>query len=169
MDLSGHGWNLASLKDLEPVFQRIKATLTDLKMNNITASLDTESDLSILEYLATTFANAPVLKSVNCNENAIGTRGIACLKPLLLKTLVTDLHFEICGLAKADGATLRSILANPSVPRQLQQLSLGANQNQRLHSPSWIWRQLELFECKVASLCQTFFVHCKNCVCKPMS
>lgn len=128
LDLSCRAWRVDSLKVLEPIFLQVKDTLINLKIDDIIVSLPTAEGLATFEYLAVVFSDAPALKWVNLNHNAIGSRGIASLLPLLTNTSVTTFLFENCGLAEADCASFRDLLASPSSSRQLQELSLSRNQ-----------------------------------------
>lgn len=124
LDISSRAWLLESLQALQPVLSQVVCTLRTLKIDDIIASLPTAEGLASLEYLAETFATAPLLTTVNVNDNAVGTRGIAVLRPLLQNPAVTNLSLENCGLAEADGASLKDILRQ----NHLQSLSVGRNQ-----------------------------------------
>jgi Ran GTPase-activating protein (RanGAP) involved in mRNA processing and transport len=128
LDLSCHAWRVDSLIILEPIFLQIKENLINLKIDDIIASLPTDEGLATFVYLATVFSDAPALKFVNLNDNAIGTRGITGLLPLLSNASVTSIFLDNNGLAEADGESLRDLMTDPSIPRQLQRLSLNRNQ-----------------------------------------
>ena len=128
LDLSCRAWPVDSLQKLEPLFLQVKGALINLKIDDIIASLLTADGLASLEFLAVVFSDAPNLKWVNLSDNAIGTRGIACLSPLLTNASVTSFFLENCGLAEADGSTFRDLLVDPSNPRSLRELSLSRNQ-----------------------------------------
>lgn len=134
LDLSCRAWPLESLQALQPVLDQVALTVRTLNIDDIIASLPTEQGLASLEYLAQTFATSPLLSKVNLNDNAVGTRGIACLRPLLTNKSVTSLSLENCGIAEADGADLRDIILARSNDKTaassctLQSLSTGRNQ-----------------------------------------
>ena len=128
LNLSGRAWRLQSLKILEPIFILIKSTLRVLLIDDIIASLETKEGLECLEYLAGMFSDAAQLTRVNLNDNAIGSRGIESITPLLRNSSIVSFSLENCGLSKADGAALEKHLATDSAERKLKELSLGRNQ-----------------------------------------
>jgi Ran GTPase-activating protein (RanGAP) involved in mRNA processing and transport len=129
LNLSCRAWRLESLKALDQLFPQIKTNVRVLLIDDIIASLPTEEGLACFEYLAGIFCDAPLLNRVNLNDNAIGSRGITCLRPLLTNPSVTALSLENCGLAEADGAFLKELLTtSDSNGRRLLELSLSRNQ-----------------------------------------
>jgi hypothetical protein len=128
LDLSGRPWRLESLHILEPVFLAVRETVINLNIEDIIASLETDVGLAVFGYLATIFSEAPALKWVNFNNNAIGTRGIDMLLPLLSNASVHTFLFGNCGLAAADAQTLRDLLTNSDTPRRMQELYFYRNQ-----------------------------------------
>jgi Ran GTPase-activating protein (RanGAP) involved in mRNA processing and transport len=68
------------------------------------------------------------LKRVNLNDNAVGYRGIKCIRRLLQNSSIDSFFLENCGLSAEDGAGLKEILTTECVGRKLRELSLGRNQ-----------------------------------------
>lgn len=124
LDLSGRAWPIEGLQLLRPVLDQVCASVRILKFDDITASLPTADGLASLGFLAKIFGTAPLLTTVSLNDNAVGTRGIDQLRPLLTNPSVTSLSLENIGMAEADCADLRAILAC----RSLQSLWTGRNQ-----------------------------------------
>ena len=128
LDISCRAWRPQSLKILHPVLVKIKPTLKVLLIDDIIASLPTDEGLACFEYIAEIFSDASQLTRVNLNDNAIGSRGIQCLRPLLTNPSVTSLSLQNCGLAEADGEVLKKLLTADGTGRTLRELSLGRNQ-----------------------------------------
>lgn len=128
LNLSCRAWRIGSLKILEPIFMKVKETVRTLLIDDIIASLPTEEGLSCFEYIAGIFSAAPQLNRVNLNDNAIGSRGIKYLRPLLTNASVIALSLENCGLAESDGAILKELLLAEGTSRKLLELSLSRNQ-----------------------------------------
>lgn len=128
LDLSCRAWRIESLKVLHPILIQVKTTLRVLLVNDIIASLSTEVGLACFEYLAGIFFDAPLLTRFHLDDNAIGSRGIKVLHPLLTNSSVTSLSFENCGLAEDDAAILKDILTAEGAGRTLLELSLSRNQ-----------------------------------------
>lgn len=134
LDLSGLAWRVESLRVLTPLFRTVAPTLRTLLVDDIVASLPTEDGLATLEFVAQSFGYAnnntnnnnttdtintntnttPLLTTVNLNDNAIGTRGIAVLQPLLQHPTVTSWYFQNTGIAQHDAITLRDLFRHNS-------------------------------------------------------
>jgi Ran GTPase-activating protein (RanGAP) involved in mRNA processing and transport len=128
LNLSCRAWRLKSLKILEPVLLQIKATVRVLLIDDIIASLNTEEGLACLGFIAGLFTDATQLTRVNLNDNAIGCRGIQCIRPLLQNSNIVSFSLENCGLSESDGADLGDLLTTACVGRKLRELSLSRNQ-----------------------------------------
>jgi len=81
--------------------------------------------LAVLELLAVTFHDAPKLHTVNLADNALGTRGITVIRPLLQNARVQSWNFYNNGLAAADAETLLQQFHGST---NLTSLALGRNQ-----------------------------------------
>jgi Ran GTPase-activating protein (RanGAP) involved in mRNA processing and transport len=135
LDLSGRAWPLSSLQVLEAFFEaHVVDTVRVLKIDDIIASLPTVDGLASLRWFARVFQHAPVAV-LNLNDNALGTRGMAEIRPLLSNPHIRHLALDNVGISEAVVATLATILSHSSGddpdtpgPLQLQSLSLGRNQ-----------------------------------------
>jgi Ran GTPase-activating protein (RanGAP) involved in mRNA processing and transport len=131
IDLSCRAWPVASLRELEPVFLKVRDTVHTLKFDDIIASLDTDAGLESLRYLASIFGevntNAPSkITTLILNDNAIGSRGVEQLRPLLQGCSISRLYFNNCGMSQEVAQLLKEML----LPRadSLQALALSRNQ-----------------------------------------
>jgi Ran GTPase-activating protein (RanGAP) involved in mRNA processing and transport len=131
LDVSGRAWRVQVLQVLEPLLERIALTVHTLKIDDITASLETSLGLATFEYIAQIFGGAPNLRRVNLDDNAIGQRGVERLLPLLKNVHVTDWSLENTGLGAEDGLVLCEALVetndNDTMSCRLQALRTGRN------------------------------------------
>lgn len=174
LDLGGRAWKVNVLNALDDVFQQIQSTVQQLLLDDIIASLDTDTGLETLEYLAQTFANAPHLEEVNLSDNAVGIRGLNMLLPLFHVNNVSDEEtkdkvkggdtgaggrsstaivkkwsFYNCGMSEEVALVLKDVLL-PHAPT-LTVLNLGRNQigpmgAQHMRTLLQQAHQLEVFE-----------------------
>jgi hypothetical protein len=86
---------------LDFLFSKIHASLRELKVDDITATLPTEQGLQSLGYLSETFAKFewPSLATVNLNDTAVGLRGIQALHSLWRIPSLRHLHLQNIGLS----------------------------------------------------------------------
>jgi hypothetical protein len=83
------------------LFSKIRASLRELKVDDITATLPTEQGLQSLGYLSDAFAKFewPSLATVNLNDTAVGLRGIQALHSLWRIPSLRHLHLQNIGLS----------------------------------------------------------------------
>jgi Ran GTPase-activating protein (RanGAP) involved in mRNA processing and transport len=115
-------WKVEALRELKGVMASIASTVVCLKIDDIVASLDTETGLATYQYLADAFRGAPQLGDVDLSDNAMGTRGMDILQPLLRNK--RGVSFHNCGLAVQDCETLYNLYKGSG----LRSLDLGRNQ-----------------------------------------
>jgi hypothetical protein len=121
LDLSCRQWPLATLQAVALFLDEISKTVVILKFDDMIAGLKTDDGLATLEFLATTFRDSPV-HELCLNDNALGTRGVDLLRPLLSRA--QRLYLDNTGIAQADAATLLSVLDTS----RLTALATGRNQ-----------------------------------------
>ncbi|KAL7574502.1 hypothetical protein ACA910_015861 [Epithemia clementina (nom. ined.)] len=126
VDLSCRSWSRSSLDCLRAVLEQVVETVTILKIDDIIASLDTEAGLKSLEFFTEVFGTSKVLKEINLNDNALGSRGDKVLAPLFQLKSLERLSIENCGMSQEVAESLLQSLAL-SAPT-LTDLSLGRNQ-----------------------------------------
>lgn len=114
IDISCRVWTVDVLKAIPFPVDAMKDVKV-LKIDDIIASLETDLGLATLAYVAEFFAkHCPGIEQVDLKDNAIGTRGIEALKPLLTLKL-THLNLKNTGIAEADALTLNQLLPAASL------------------------------------------------------
>ena len=156
LDLSCRVWTVATLNVFATFFHdHVVPTIQRLRLDDIIASLPTEDGLDTLAWCATHFSatttttttsttstTTTTLRDVELSDNAIGTRGIDRLAPLLQLPSIQSLRFNNCGLSQEvmDALLERlplltssdqspSLSSSSSLPSlRLHALALGRNQ-----------------------------------------
>jgi Ran GTPase-activating protein (RanGAP) involved in mRNA processing and transport len=121
LDLSCRQWPLSTLQAIQSFLEEISKTVVVLKFDDMIAGLETDVGLATLGFLASTFRDSP-MQELWLNDNALGTRGVDILRPLLSRA--QRLYLDNTGIAQANAATLREIV-NTS---RLTALATGCNQ-----------------------------------------
>jgi hypothetical protein len=139
LDLSCRVWTPTAMQlVLQPFLERhnVAATVEILKCDDMIASLPTDEGLATLACLADIFSasnnnnnqsssSSSVLQEVNFNDNALGTRGLQRLAPLLSLPSVTRVYLQNCGIS---GEAARETLLACLQGRALTHVALGLNQ-----------------------------------------
>jgi hypothetical protein len=158
LDLSCRVWTPVAMENvLRPflVQNNIAKSVEILKCDDMIASLPTDEGLATLSTLAEIFGNNNnngkdnsesssgtgrhsrcVLQEVNFNDNALGTRGLQRLAPILSLPTVTRIYLQNCGISGEAAAEtlvqcfLTSSCAPPAGRRRapLTHVALGLNQ-----------------------------------------
>jgi hypothetical protein len=98
-----------------------------LQLDDIIASLEMEQGLAVLEFFVKTFSTAPIVHTLNLNDNAIRIRGMEILTPLFMTLpALHSLHLENCGMSAEVAKQLCHLLS--PVAARFMTLSLGHNQ-----------------------------------------
>jgi Ran GTPase-activating protein (RanGAP) involved in mRNA processing and transport len=125
LNLSCRQWPAESLQVLLPLFQQIAPKVEYLKIDDTIAGLPTEQGLATLQFFADVFCRSPVTE-LNLDDNALGTRGIQVLQPLLHQPALRRLHLTNTGLSAEVMFTLAEVLE--PIASRLTKLTLGRNQ-----------------------------------------
>lgn len=126
LNLSCKQWPRESLEVLRPFFVRIAPHVEILKIDDIIAGLPTtEQGLATLAFFSEVFSESPVMELV-LDDNALGTRGITVLQPLLQAPTLQRLYLDNTGLSEQVMTDLS--LALQPVAANLTAVSLGRNQ-----------------------------------------
>jgi Ran GTPase-activating protein (RanGAP) involved in mRNA processing and transport len=114
----------------DPLLSRVLPTLRTLRFDDVVAQLSTEDGLDTYTYLARVFGGSRSLRRVSLDDNALGTRGVDRLRPLLGLETLRYLSMYNCGLAQADAEILsETLFREPKTGRiGLEGLRVSRNQ-----------------------------------------
>lgn len=128
LDLSCRVWKPSVLAEIRVfLVEHVVPHVETLKLDDVIASLPTEEGLAALEFYATVFAGAPQLSTLHLDDNALGTRGVQSLRPLLQQTpTLRCITLRNCGLAAEVSEQWEDLFS--LVAPQLHTLALGRNQ-----------------------------------------
>jgi Ran GTPase-activating protein (RanGAP) involved in mRNA processing and transport len=127
LNLSCRQWPLESLQVLKPLLTEIASQVIILKIDDIIAGLPTDDGLASLGFLAELFAGSDIkIQEMDLSDNALGTRGVKVLKPVLQCQSLSRLYLHNCGLSAEVSQTLLDML-QPNAAH-LTALGLGRNQ-----------------------------------------
>ena len=130
LDLSCRPWPVSSLDVLRPYLEdRVVPTIESLKIDDVIAGLVTDDGLATLQWFGTVFGDeSSHLVRLNVDQNALGTRGVANLLPLLHANM-KEVTMETCGLAEevVDAILPRLMPQQQQTTSSLQVLALGEN------------------------------------------
>jgi Ran GTPase-activating protein (RanGAP) involved in mRNA processing and transport len=137
IDLSCRSWHPDVFAILVPFLTEHVASVRSLILDDMIASLDTPVGLALFELLAETFSQCSSVETLSFADNAIGDRGVECLRPLLALPTLKRFNFENTGLGKN---ILQALLQENSgilvdVAHQLEELKLGRNEIAVLGAP----------------------------------
>jgi Ran GTPase-activating protein (RanGAP) involved in mRNA processing and transport len=131
LNLSRRPWPLESLYVFTFVLEAIASQVVIFKLDNIITDLKTDDGLASLAFLAnmfsSNFTDKSCIQEIDLSDNALGTRGVVVLKPLLRWNSLQRLYFNNCELsAESFSETLLPIL-HMNAPNWTA-LNLGCNQ-----------------------------------------